>query len=88
MKALTTLVVTLALGLGTNLALAGDGSPGSKGEHHGDKHHMKDCSKITDDAKKAKCESHKAAMETCKDMKGPDHKKCMMDNMPKKEEKK
>jgi hypothetical protein len=83
MKTLTSLVAALALGLTANLAFAGDGAPGDKG----DKAKM-DCSKMTDDAKKAKCEAHQAAMEKCKDLKGEDNKKCMMDNMPKPEDKK
>jgi hypothetical protein len=81
MKSLTTLVAALALGLTANFAFAGDGAPGDKGK-------MMDCAKMTDDAKKAKCEAQNAAMEKCKDMKGDDQKKCMMDNMPKKEEEK
>jgi hypothetical protein len=81
---LTTFATAPALGLTTSLAYAGDAATGV---NH-DKYKTKDCTSITDGARKAKCEARQAAMEKCKDTKGDDRKKCMMDAMPKKEGKK
>jgi hypothetical protein len=60
-----------------------DGAKHAMGGKH-DK--MADCGKMTDETKRAKCESHKTAMEICKDAKGADQKKCISDNMPKMED--
>ena len=90
MNRLTSLAIATVFALSTSVAFAdhhasGEKGMGDKGEKHGK---MLDCSKVTDDAKRAGCEAHQAAAAVCKDTKGADHKKCMTDNMPKKEEKK
>lgn len=81
MKKISALLAALALGMLSSAALA---------DHHGKGEHkmaMHDCTKAPAE-KKAMCEAHNKAMEACKDKKGDDHKKCMHDNMPKKDDKK
>ena len=81
MKKFTALLATMALGLLSSVAMADNHG---KGEHKMKSH---DCAKAPTE-KKAMCEAHNKALEACKDKKGEEHKKCMHENMPKKDEKK
>ena len=85
MKTISTLVAALAFGAFSSLAMAQQPPgppPGS--DHHPGKHGPHDCSKAPDAEKKAHCEARQAAMKKCKGMTKEDHRKCMMDAMPKK----
>jgi hypothetical protein len=90
MKKITTLIVSLAVGMTAAVSFAqapAEGAPkGGEGKH---RPMMRDCSKIADADKKAQCETRqaamKAAMEKCKDLKGEEHHKCMQDALPKKD---
>ncbi len=84
MKKIATIIAALTFGVAANVAFAAD-TPPPDGEHkHGDHTKPHDCTKAPADHK-ARCEARNKALEVCKDKKGEDHKKCMMDQRPKKD---
>jgi hypothetical protein len=89
MKKIASLLVALCFGLGATVAFAQDAPPkdAPKGEHSKrDPMKPMDCSKAPADMKD-RCEARNKALEACKDKKDEEHKKCMMDQRPKKADK-
>ena len=90
MNRISRIVASLALGCASAVAFAQQppGPPPGDGKGHG-MHGPHDCSKAPDAEKKARCEerqaARKAAMDKCKDKTPEEHRKCMMDAMPKKD---
>lgn len=76
MKKISMLLVAMAFGLSSAAAFAE-----APAEHSGEKHQARvmDCSKAKDPDRRAMCEKRKAAMESCKDKHGKDHRQCMKD---------
>ena len=89
MKKIQSLIVSLALACGVagaGIAMAGD--PPKDAPKH-DMHDMmkpRDCAKAPADMKE-RCEARNKVLEICKDKKEDEHKKCMMENRPKKADK-
>ena len=84
MKKLSSLLTGLSFGLSVSFAFAEQppGPPGGEGRPHP----PRDCSKAPDAEKKARCEAFQKAMEKCKDMKPEEHRACMKDSLPKKDQ--
>jgi hypothetical protein len=86
MKLLTTIVTSIVLGM--SVSASAQDAPPADGKGMGPGHHrMKamDCSKAPADMKE-RCEMRNKALETCKGKKeGEEHRKCMMDQRPKKD---
>jgi len=85
MKKICSLLSSLLFGLTMSLAFADTPPgppPGAEGHHP-----PRDCSKAPDAEKKTRCEAHQKAMEKCKDLAAEDHRKCMMEALPRPEKK-
>jgi hypothetical protein len=94
MKKIASLMISLCFSLGATLAMAqADPAPPKgeqgKGEHgKGDMMKVRDCTKAPADMKE-RCEARNKVIEACKDKKeGEERRKCVMENRPKKDEKK
>jgi hypothetical protein len=63
----------------------GPKGPGGPGMEPGKMHEQRDCSKVPAERQKM-CEARNKALEKCKDKTArEDHRKCMMENMPRRE---
>jgi Spy/CpxP family protein refolding chaperone len=63
----------------------GPHGPGGHGMEAGKMHEPRDCSKVPAERQKM-CETRNKALEKCKDKTARDeHRKCMMENMPRRE---
>lgn len=91
MNRIAGIAAALALGLFAQLARAQEPPAPPPAGEPGRPHPPRDCSKLPDEEKKARCEAmqaaFKAAQEKCKDVaKHDEHRKCMMEAMPKRKE--
>jgi hypothetical protein len=84
MKRLCSALMIMAFATAGSLAIAQPSTGKPEARHPP----MRDCSKITEADRKARCESRQKAMaaaqEKCKGLEPAEHRKCMKEQMPKK----